>query len=70
MRGDQGRTAETSLLGIVTDEFETFGFVLDDIGCDGWVMGDLLDEKSSTTGVVGAWPIAVEKPRELRLGED
>jgi len=54
----------------VTDEFETFGFVLDDIGCDGWVMGDLLDEKSSTTGVVGAWPIAVEKPRELRLGED
>jgi len=61
-----GRTAETGLLGVVADEFETFGLVLDDIGGDGWVVGDLLDEKSSATGVAGVWPTAVEKPEEVR----
>ena len=50
----------------MADEFETFGLVLDDIGGDGWVVGDLLDEKSSATGVAGVWPTAVEKPEEVR----
>ena len=66
VRGDAGHTAETGLLGVVADEFEAFGSVLDDIGCDGWVVGDLLDEKSSATDVVGVWPVAVEKPIDLR----
>lgn len=55
------RTAETGLLGVVADEFDTFGFVLDDVGCDGWVVGDLFDEKSCATAVVLVWPVAVEE---------
>jgi len=64
-----GRTAETGLCGVVAEELKAFGFVLDDIGGDGWVVGDLLDEKRGATGVVvvvvvaGAWPIAIEKSK-------
>lgn len=59
-----GRTAETGLCGVVAEELKAFGFVLDDIGGDGWVVGDLLDEKGGATGVVvGAWPIAIEKSK-------
>lgn len=60
-----GRTAETGLCGVVAEELKALGFVLDDIGGDGWVVGDLLDEKRGATGVVvvGAWPIAIEKSK-------
>lgn len=38
-------TAETGFLCIVADKAETFGFVLNDIGSDGWMVGDLFNEE-------------------------
>ncbi len=55
-------TAETCLLGVVTDEFKAFGFILDDIGGDRWVMGYLFNEESGTATTVHIGPIAIEKP--------
>lgn len=38
------RTAETGLLRIVAHEAQPFRPVLDDVGSDGWMVGDLLDK--------------------------
>jgi hypothetical protein len=52
----------------MSDEFDALGLVLDDVGCDGWVVRDLLDEKSCAAAVVHVWPVAVEESdaREVR----
>ena len=41
----ENTTAKAGLLGTVTDKAETFGLVFNDVGSDGWVMGDLLDQE-------------------------
>ena len=57
------RTAKSGLLGVVSNELEPFGFVLDHIGGDGRVVGHLLNEKGSLATPILIRPSGIEEPK-------
>lgn len=57
---DDRARGERRLLCIVPDETELLTAVLDDVGCDRWVVGDLFDEKRGLTTSILVGPRAIE----------
>ena len=57
---DDRAAAEAGLLGVVADETEPLGLVLDDVGGNGRVVRDLLDEQVGLAAAVLVGPVSVE----------
>lgn len=57
---NDGTCAEAGLLGIMANELQTLGLVLNDIGSNGWMVRNLFDKKIDTATTMGVRPGAVE----------
>lgn len=67
MLDDDASRGERGLLCGVAGETEFLGGVLDVVGSDGRVMGDLLDGEGCETAVVNVGPYSVEHFAEDRV---
>lgn len=45
----------------MTHEFDALGWILYDVCCDRWVVGNLLDEEIRPSAPIGVGPVAVEQ---------
>lgn len=59
---DDGGERERGLLARGSLKRNTFGLVLDEVGGDGRVVGDLLDNQDGLSSVIDARPRSVEDP--------
>lgn len=57
-------TAETRLLRVVSDQLQTFGLVLDDVGCYRRMVGYLFHEEIGLTALILVGPHSIEEPKE------
>lgn len=65
---DDGPAGEGRLLGVVALQGEPLGRVGDEVGGDGGVVRDLLDDEVGLTAVVLVGPVAVEEPMSAVQG--
>ena len=60
---DERRAAEACLLGVVPTQPEALRFILDNVGCNWWVVRYLLDEEFGNSSPIHVRPGAIEHPR-------
>ena len=63
---DDGGEREARLLSGCSLESDTLLLVLDEVGGDGRVVGDLLNDEEGLASVVEVGPVAVEHPEKYR----